>query len=396
MVNKETISSLAAKYLERVRGIRRHLHQHPELSFEEHKTAAYIADQLRDLNIPFTSGVAGTGITAEISGELQSDKFIALRADIDALPIQEKNSVPYASVNDGVMHACGHDVHTSSMLGVLAILKETKSQWGGKIRVLFQPGEELLPGGASLMIKAGALDNPRPTGIIGQHVFPELPAGTVGFKPGMYMASADEIYITVHGKGGHAALPSRFTDPILAASHMVVALQQVVSRKASPELPTVLSFGKMNANGANNIIPEMVTLEGTLRTFDEKWRYEAHKWIEKIAIDTCSASGCTADVDIRVGYPFLVNDDEMTVRAKRFAQEYLGADRVVDLGLRMTAEDFSYYSQMMPGCFYRLGTAGNDGSHTSGLHTPTFDIDEASLETSIGLMAWLAINELAS
>lgn len=396
MVKKETISALAAQYHERVRGIRRHLHQHPELSFEEHKTAGYIAEQLTALNIPFTTGVAGTGLTAEISGDLPSDKFIALRADIDALPIQEKNDVPYASANPGVMHACGHDVHTSSMLGALAILKDTKSEWGGKIRVLFQPGEELLPGGASLMIAAGALDNPRPAGIIGQHVFPELPAGKVGFKPGMYMASADEIYITVHGKGGHAALPTRFTDPILAASHMVVALQQVVSRKASPELPTVLSFGKMNANGANNVIPETVTLEGTLRTFDETWRYEAHKWIEKIATDTCSASGCTVDVDIRVGYPFLVNDEDMTARAKQFAQEYLGAENVVDLGLRMTAEDFSYYSQMMPGCFYRLGTAGKDGSHTSGLHTPTFDIEETALETSIGLMAWLAINELQS
>ncbi|MFM1931101.1 MAG: hypothetical protein RL226_404 [Bacteroidota bacterium] len=395
MVTKEELQSMAREHAPIVSKHRRHLHRYPELSFHEHNTAAYVAGVLQDLGIEFQTGVAGTGIVAILRGEMPGSKVIALRADLDALPIQEENTVDYASQNAGVMHACGHDVHTSSLLGVAALLQGLRARWGGTIKLLFQPGEELLPGGASLMIAAGALKNPEPTAILGQHVFPELPAGKVGFKAGMYMASADEIYITVKGKGGHAALPARFTDPILAASHMLVALQQVVSRKASPELPTVLSFGKFNSvGGANNIIPNEVRLEGTLRTFDEAWRYEAHRWIEKIARDTCSASGCEAIVDIQVGYPFLTNDEELTHKAKRAAVDYLGEENVVDLGIRMTAEDFSYYSQIMPGCFYRLGTASADGKHTSGLHTPTFDIDETALETSIGLMAWLALQEL--
>lgn len=390
---KKIIQQKAAAYQEEVIAIRRHIHQNPELSFEEYKTSKFVCDKLDEYGIEYQSGIVKTGVVGLIKGNNPTKKTIALRADLDALPILEENEVDYKSVNNGVMHACGHDVHTSSLLGVAKILYELKDQFEGTIKLIFQPGEEKLPGGASLMIAEGVLKNPDVQSIIGQHVYPQLEAGKVGFKSGMYMASTDELYVTVHGKGGHAALPHLTVDPILITAHILTALQQIISRNSHPTAPTVLSFGKMIANGATNIIPDKVELEGTFRAMDEVWRADAHIKMKKMAETIAESMGGKCDFRIEKGYPFLVNDEATTERAKQAAINYLGAENVIDLQLRMTAEDFAYYSQVTPACFYRLGIKDKAQSATS-LHTSKFNIDEAAIETSIGLMAWLAINEL--
>ena len=392
----DRVKELAANYSDEVVAIRRHLHQHPELSFVEFETSKYIQSKVDQWGITYEAGMVKTGIVVLVEGNNPSKKVIALRADIDALPIQEENNFPYRSVNDGVMHACGHDLHTSSLLGVVKILNELKSEFEGTVKCFFQPGEERLPGGASLMIKEGILENPKPEIVFGQHVYPDLPCGKVGFRPGIYMASADELYVTVHGKGGHGALPHKNVDPVLITSHIMVALQQVVSRQAKPDVPTVLSFGKVVANGSTNVIPAKVELEGTFRTFNEEWRAEAHEKMVKMAKSIAESMGGTCDFEVRKGYPFLVNDEHVTLRAKKVAQQFLGEENVVDLDLRMTAEDFSYYSQEMPGCFYRLGTARPEEQKVSGLHTSTFNLDENAIELGVGLMAAMAIEELNS
>lgn len=389
----QKVQQLAHTYAPDTVQLRRHLHANPELSFEEHNTVAYVKQVLESYGIHAVS-MAGTGLMALIEGKNPEKKTVALRADLDALPITEANEVAYKSRNEGVMHACGHDVHTASLLGAARILQELRHEFEGSIKLVFQPGEEKFPGGASLMIKEGVLQQPAPTGIVGQHVFPLLPAGKVGFRAGMYMASADEIYITVKGKGGHAAMPEANIDPVLIASHLVVALQQIVSRHASPKVPTVLSFGKVEARGATNVIPDEVKLEGTFRTMDEVWRKEAHLKIRKLAQGLCESMGGHCDIDIKYGYPYLKNDPALTERARAAAEAYLGVENVVDLELWMGAEDFAYYSQQVPACFYRLGTRNEARGIISGVHTPTFDIDEAALETSIGLMAFVALQEL--
>ena len=386
----QNIKTLSKQFLEEVTAIRRHIHQYPELSFEEHKTSAFIQSKLTEYGIPFESGFVKTGIVALIEGNNPTKKVIALRADMDALPIVEENKVDYKSKNEGVMHACGHDVHSSSLLGVAKILNEVKSEFEGTIKLIFQPGEEKLPGGASLMINEGVLDNPAPHAIVGQHVFPDLPFGKVGFRGGMYMASCDEIYVTVKGKGGHAALPHKFVDTVLISCQIINSLQQIVSRKARPDIPCVLSFGKINTTGgATNIIPEEVKIEGTFRTMNEEWRNEAHKLMVQMAEDIAKSMGESCEFNIHRGYPFLKNDIKTTEIAKTSAQEYLGEENVIDLDLRMTGEDFAYYTQHIPGCFYRLGTG-----KSSGLHTSTFNVDEQSLEIGMGLMSWIAINQL--
>ena len=391
---KEIIQNLAQKYHKEVVGIRRHLHMNPELSFEEFQTSKYICTWLDKQNIPYRGGYVKTGIVAHIKGKNPNKKVIALRGDIDALPIQETNDVSYRSKNEGVMHACGHDVHTSSLMGVARVLNEMKDQFEGTIKLVFQPGEELLPGGASLMIKENALKKPDAELIIGQHVYPQLPAGKVGFRKGMYMASADEIYVTVKGEGGHAALPNKCVDPIVIASHLVVALQTIVSRHNSPITPSVLSFGRIEGLGVTNIIPDEVKLEGTFRTFDETWRAEAKTKMKKMAKGIVEGMGGTCDFVIEDGYPFLTNDPEVTEDCWTAANEFLGEENVKALDLRMTSEDFSYYSQVMPSCFYRLGiTAPVDGK-VEGLHTSTFNIDEKALETSVGLMSFMALKLL--
>jgi amidohydrolase len=394
-VMKDRIRKHAVEIFQELIGIRRHLHANPELSYQEEKTAAFIQETLRNYGIPFTSGVGGHGIVGLIEGG-KPGKMIALRADMDALPITEVNEVPYKSINSGVMHACGHDVHMTCLLGAAKILQEIREDLSGSVRLIFQPAEESFPGGASLMIKDGVLENPVPAAILGQHTLPTLEAGKVGMKSGMYMASTDEIYLTVKGKGGHAATPELLIDPVVAAAQIIVALQQVVSRKANPATPTLLSFGKIIGDGRTNIIPDTVTIAGTLRTFDEVWRKQAHHHITTIAQNTAHAFGASCEVNIHAGYPFVVNDESLTTRTFNHAAEFLGSENVVPLEMRMTAEDFAYYSQIIPGCFYRLGVRNESRGITSNLHTPTFDADERSLEIGAGLMAWLAFTELES
>ncbi|MDP4679221.1 MAG: M20 family metallopeptidase, partial [Cyclobacteriaceae bacterium] len=344
--------------------------------------------------IKYRAGVAGTGIEAIIEGKNPHYKVVALRGDMDALPIKEESDKPYKSKTDGVMHACGHDVHTSSVLSTARILNELKNEFEGTVKIIFQPGEEKIPGGASLMIKDGILKNPTPNSILGQHVMPLIPVGKIGFRKGMYMASADEIYITVKGQGGHGAMPESNIDPVLIASHMIVALQQIVSRMASPKTPTVLSFGRVIANGATNVIPDKVEIQGTFRTLDEPWRAKAHEKMKKLGETLAESMGGSCEFEIRKGYPFLKNDPELTQRAIDAAKLYMGDENVIDLDIWMAAEDFSYYSQEVDACFYRLGTRNEELNIVSGVHTSTFDIDENALSFSPGLMAWLAINEL--
>lgn len=392
---KEEIKEIARHIFPEVILSRRHLHAHPELSFEEHNTAAFIKKKLTELGISFES-MAGTGIVALIHGELPSTSVVALRADIDALPIQEIEGREYGSTRPGVMHACGHDVHSSSLLGTAKILNTLKHRFGGTVKLIFQPGEEKLPGGASIMIREGVLQNPAPQAIIGQHVMPMIERGKVGFRSGKYMASTDEIYVHVLGKGGHAAQPQQNIDPIVITAHIITALQQIVSRFADPKTPSVLSFGKIKAEGATNIIPNEVYLEGTFRTFDEEWRREAHQKMKKMAEGMAESMGATCEFEVRNGYPFLVNEPKLTAAVRTFAEDYLGEENVVDLDLWLAAEDFAYYSQTIDACFYRLGTANAERGITSAVHTPTFDIDEEALELGTGLMTYLALKQLGN
>jgi amidohydrolase len=388
------IKALAAEFAPGIIEIRRHLHAHPELSEKEFNTADFICETLNSYGIEYTRNVGGNGIVAKIEGQQPQNTTLALRADMDALPISELNECEYKSLNPGVMHACGHDVHMASLLGASKILNELRNEFEGTIRLIFQPSEEKFPGGALAMIKDGVLENPVPERIYGQHVLPTLEAGKVGFKSGRYMASTDEVYLTVKGQAGHAATPELNIDPVLIASHIIVALQQVVSRSAPPGVPTVLSFGRVIADGRTNIIPAEVKIDGTIRTFDEPWRARAHEKITSIAKGMAESMGGTCEVFIAKGYPFLVNDDLATSEAKALAQQYLGTENVVDLDQRMTAEDFAYYSHIIPACFYRLGAKNPEWETIRNLHTPEFDADERSLETGMGLMAWLAVKSL--
>jgi hypothetical protein len=390
----EKIKALAAKLHPEVVGFRRHLHAHPELSFKEYETQKFVEARLNALGVTKHSRLADTGVVALIEGKNPGKRTIALRADMDALPIQETNNVPYKSTIDGVMHACGHDVHTSSLLGAAAILNGLRDEFEGTVKLIFQPGEEKLPGGASLMIKEGVLQNPSPDSVLGQHVMPQLPAGKIGFRRGLYMASTDELYVTVKGKGGHGAMPHLCIDPVAITAQLLVTLQQVVSRYAKPSIPSVLSIGKVIANGATNVIPDEVYLEGTFRTLNEEWRAEAHERMKKIANELVESMGGKCDFEIRKGYPFLVNDEQLTDRTRDWAEAYVGKENVEDLEIWMAAEDFAFYSQQAPACFYRLGVRNEAKGIVSSVHTSKFDIDESALETGMGLMAWLAINEL--
>jgi amidohydrolase len=391
---EKKIKTLSNEYFEEIQAIRRHLHTHPELSFQEFRTAEFIEGKLIDFGFENIQRIAGTGVTCLLDGR-RKGKNIALRADMDALSIQEQNKVDYKSINSGIMHACGHDVHTSSLLGVAKILKKLKNEFDGSVKFIFQPGEEKTPGGASLMIRDGILENPRPTTILGQHVMPLIDVGKVGFRSGKYMASSDEIYLTVKGKGGHGAMPETFIDPILIASHILVALQQIVSRNASPKIPTVLSFGNISGRGATNVIPDEVAIEGTFRTFDEEWRAEALTLITKMATGMAESMGASCEVRIEKGYPYLSNDPVYSDRSRSYAEEYLGAENVVNLDLWMASEDFAFYSQQIDACFYRLGTRNETKGIISGVHTATFDIDEEALKVGMGLMSWLTIKELS-
>jgi hippurate hydrolase len=385
---KDQIKELAKKYAPETIAIRHHLHANPELSYQEFKTSAYIQEKLTALGIPFQI-MATTGVIGLIKGKNPGKKIIALRADMDALPIQEENKVDYISTNKGIMHACGHDVHTSVLLGAAKILNELKDSWEGSIKLIFQPGEERNPGGASLLIKEGVLENPRPQAIFGLHVHPGLPVGKLSFREGKVMASADEIYITIKSKGGHAAAPQSTADTILVASQLVVALQQVISRNRNPFDASVLSITSFQGGFTTNVIPSEVKMMGTFRAMDEAWRFKAHAIIRKLATELVHSMGAEIDLHIDVGYPSVYNNEALHSIAKGLAQQFMGDANTATTELRMGAEDFGYYTQVIPGCFYRLGVMNEATGITAGVHTPTFNIDESAIETGVGIMAWL-------
>jgi amidohydrolase len=374
---------------------RRHLHANPELSYKEFQTSRFVFDKLASFGLK-PGVVTETGVVAMIEGTNASKKTIALRADMDALPIVEANAADYKSKNPGVMHACGHDAHTASLLGTAKILSSLKDKFEGTVKLIFQPGEEKNPGGASYMIRDGVLQNPAPAAIVGQHVMPLLPAGKAGFREGMYMASSDEIYLKVIGKGGHAAAPDLIVDPVVIAAHIIVALQQIISRNASPRQPTVLSFGKVIADGATNIIPNEVSVAGTFRAMNEQWRQDGLARIRRMAENVAEGMGGKCEVTISNGYPYLENNPQLTRNIRHAAEEYLGKENVVDIDLTLGSEDFAYYSQIIPASFYRLGTRNEAKGITSYIHTPTFDIDEDALSIGPGLMAWIALRELGN
>ncbi len=386
---KEKIQGLAQSYHEEIRSWRRHIHAHPELSFHEEETAKYIASILEGMGLQPERNIGGNGLAVVIEGG-KSGKTKALRADFDALPIQEENTCAYASTHAGVMHACGHDVHTSCLLGAVKILHETRNDWAGKVKFIFQHAEEMTPGGAKQMIQAGVLENPRVEEITGQHVYPDLEVGKVGFRKGMYMASTDELFIEVVGKGGHAALPHTLKDPVYGSAQLIVALQTIISRHRPPHIPSVLSIGKVEANGSTNVIPEKVSMMGTFRAMDEAWREKALGLIEKTVKEVSASLGLEGKLRIGHGYPYLENDPDLTQRNKSLAEEYLGKENVIELDLRMTGEDFSYYGHEIPACFYRLGTRNEAKGLVHGLHTSKFDVDEEALRIGAGLMAFLA------
>jgi amidohydrolase len=385
---KEKIHALARQYAPEFIAIRHHLHAHPELSYQEYETSKYVQQELSRLGIPF-SVMAGTGVVGLLKGRNPESRVIALRADMDALPIKEENDIPYRSRNEGVMHACGHDVHTTVLLGASRILQELRDEWEGTVKLIFQPGEERNPGGASLMIKEGVLTNPAPQAIFGLHVHPGLETGKLSFRGGMVMASADELYITIRGKGGHAAAPHLTVDTILVASHLVVALQQIISRNRNPLSPSVLSITSVQGGHTTNVIPSEVKLMGTFRAMDEEWRFRAHELIRSQATGLVHSMGAEIDLHIDVGYPMVYNNEALDRLARAEAREYLGADHVLETEVRMGAEDFGYYTRLIPGCFYRLGVMNVEKGITAGVHTPKFNIDEDAIEIGIGMMAWL-------
>ncbi|HEY6975134.1 MAG TPA: M20 family metallopeptidase [Chitinophagaceae bacterium] len=389
----DEIKNFSHKIHDSVIANRRHLHANPELSFQEYKTCEFVKTRLDEMNIRWQC-MAQTGIVALIKGDEPSNKVIALRADIDALPITEANNLDYTSANTGVMHACGHDAHTASLLGTAYILQSLKNKFGGTIKLIFQPGEETLPGGASLMIKEGVLQNPKPGAIIGQHVFPSLDTGKIAIRQGKFMASTDSIFVTVRGKGGHGAQPHQNIDPVIITAHILVAMQQIVSRFSDPTTPSVLSFGKLVANGAFNIIPDEVYIEGTFRTVDENWRMEAHTLMKQMAEGIAASMGGNCVFNIVYGYPYLVNEERLTEQVRSYAEKYLGKENVIETEIWMAAEDFASYSQVANGCFYLLGAGNKEKGITSSLHTPRFNIDEDALAISTGLMAYIALRQL--
>ena len=384
----DTVKLLSKKYFGEFVAVRHHLHAHPELSYQEFETSKFIQEKLTEFGIPFTVK-ATTGVVGILEGKDPSSRVLALRADMDALPILEANKVEYRSKNNGVMHACGHDVHTTCLLGAARILSELKNEWKGTIKLIFQPGEEKNPGGASLMIKDGVLEDPAPQGILALHVHTALEAGKFGFRSGKVMASADELYFTIRGKGGHAASPHLVIDPVLISSHLIIALQQVISRHNNPFNPSVLSITSFQAGTTTNVIPSEAKLMGTFRAMDEEWRFRAHELIKKQATELVHAMGGEIDIHIDVGYPAVHNNEELNEKVRDKAKDLVGEENVLLNELRMGAEDFGYYAQKIPACFYRVGVMNKAKGITSGVHTPTFNIDESAIETGIAMFALL-------
>ncbi len=391
----DSIKILARQNAPDVIAWRRHLHQYPELSFDEVQTSLFVRERLDDMGIPYRDGIAHTGILAYIRGNNPEKYVVALRADMDALPICEAQGSAFRSQNEGVMHACGHDAHTASLLGTARILNALKDRFEGTILLIFQPGEESSPGGARLMLEDGLFRDIEPDVVVGAHVLPSMTTGHVGFCEGFYMASGDEVYLTVKGQGGHGGMPHLLTDNVLIAANILVSLQQIVSRVVPATIPAVLSFGRVIANGATNIIPEKVEMAGTLRTLDETWREKIKLKIVEMASHIAEGMGATCDVDVKDGYPAVYNHTELTRDAMRLAEDFLGQSHVEKMSIRMTAEDFGFYSKLYPSVFYRFGVMQPDGS-TGNLHTPEFQLNEAALETASGVMSQLAIGLLSA
>ncbi len=388
----EKIKQLAARYKDEFISIRHHLHAHPELSYKEYETSKFVQNKLKEMGIEFKNGLADTGVVAIIKGKNPEKRVMALRADMDALPILEENEVDYKSTNPGVMHACGHDVHTTCLLGAAKILHETKDEWEGTLKLIFQPGEEKNPGGASLMIRDGALENPKPQGIVALHVHPGMEVGQFSFRKGKCMASADELYFTVKAKGGHAAAPHMTADTIYAASQLVVSLQQIISRHNNPVNPTVLSITSIQGGHTTNVIPSEVKMMGTFRAMDEEWRFKAHDLLRKQVKAVEESTGVTIDLHIDIGYPMVFNDAGLTGKVWQLADQFAGKENVTETELRLGAEDFGYYTHHIPGCFFRLGAGNKAKGITSNVHTPTFNVDEDAIEKGIGMMAWIGMN----
>lgn len=386
---KQHIVKRSEELFEKIRGYREHIHRHPELSYQEYETMKFVSERLTELGIEHKIGVGGTGVVGIIRGKHHSldMEAVALRADMDALPIQEENDVPYKSTVTGVMHACGHDAHTSILLGAAEILNELKDQLPQPVKLIFQPGEEKNPGGASLMIKDKVLENPKVKSIYGLHVFPDLPVGMTGFKEGVYMASCDEIYITIHGKGGHGATPHQCIDPIIIGAEMLLNLQTIVSRRRDPKIPCVLTFGFFEALGATNIIPAKAVLKGTFRTMNEEWRAEGLDLIGKQARAIVEGNGAQLEIEISKGYPFLENDATLTKALKQKSIDLLGQKNVEDLPIRMGSEDFSYYAQEIPACFFRIGVRNDEKGITYGAHHARFDLDPNALKIGMQMMS---------
>ncbi len=385
-INKQIVN-LAESYFNELVAIRRDFHMYPELSFQEEHTSRKIQQILTNQNISFTIGWCKHGIVGTIEGKNPGTRIIALRADMDALPIIETSTKEYKSTHEGIMHACGHDVHMTSLIGALMILNTMRDQFEGTIKFIFQPAEEKLPGGASILIEEGVLKNPSPQLIIGQHVQPGMPVGQIGLSAGAFMASCDELYITIKGKGGHAAQAHLCVDPIFISAQMISALQGLMSREKPASTPSVLSFGNIRSiGGTTNIIPDEVKLEGTFRSLDEVWRNIAHIRIQEVCSGIASSFNATCDVDIQKGYPCLLNDPEMTGDLIQQAKVFLGEENVKHLEPRLTSEDFAYYTHQIPAVFYRLGVGD-----VSGVHTSNFDIDESAIKIGSGLMAFLAM-----
>ena len=378
----------AAELQQELVQIRRTIHATPELAFEEVETSRLVAERLERIGL-VPRRIARTGVITTIEGE-HPGRCVALRADMDALPIQEETGLDFASRIPGRMHACGHDAHTAMALGAGMILRSLTPKLHGSVRLLFQPSEELIPGGAPSMIEEGGLADPEVSAIFGQHVMPLQRSGTFGFCPGAMMASADELYITIHGLSGHAAMPHRAIDPILTASEIVTSLQKIVSRSLDPFARGVLSITSIQGGDSTNIIPESVSMKGTLRSMDEAWREEAHRRIEGIVSGVATAVGCRYDLEIRRGYPVLVTDAEITAQARGYADELLGSDGTFAAEPLMVAEDFSYYLREVPGTFWWIGAGEPAQGCVAGLHNARFTIDESILATGAAMLAWNA------